>query len=79
MFTKTIAIELGRIAPSAIVIGLHPGTVDTHLSQPFQRSVPHEKLFAPEQAVRQLLQVIEAVTVDDTGKVFDYGGEEIPP
>ena len=79
MFTKTLSIELGRVAPNAVVIGLHPGTVDTRLSEPFQNAVPEHKLFTPEYSVERLLAVIGAVTSDDTGKVFDFRGEEILP
>jgi NAD(P)-dependent dehydrogenase (short-subunit alcohol dehydrogenase family) len=79
MFTKTLSIELGRVAPNAVVIGLHPGTVDTRLSEPFQNGVPEHKLFTPEYSVERLLAVIGAVTSDDTGKVFDFRGEEILP
>lgn len=77
MFTKTLSIELGRVAPNAVVIGLHPGTVDTRLSEPFKKGVP--KLFPPEYSVARLLAVIGGVTSDDTGKVFDYRGVEVAP
>jgi len=79
MFTKTLSIELGRVAPNAIVIGLHPGTVDTGLSEPFQNGVPKEKLFTPEYSVTRLLAVISDVTSTDTGKVFDFRGDEVLP
>ncbi len=79
MFTKNIAIELGRVAPNAIVVGLHPGTVDTNLSKPFQRNVPENKLFAPERSVASLLQVIDGLSPEDSGKVFDFRGDEIGP
>jgi NAD(P)-dependent dehydrogenase (short-subunit alcohol dehydrogenase family) len=79
MFTKTIAIELGRNAPNAIVVGLHPGTVDTDLSQPFQRNVPEDKLLAPADSVAALLSVIDRLSSVDTGRVFDFRGEEILP
>lgn len=79
MFTKTLSIELGRVAPNAVVIGLHPGTVDTRLSEPFQKGVPEHKLFTPEHSVARLLAVIGGVTSDDTGKVFDFRGDEILP
>ena len=36
MFIKTASIETKRLNPSAIIVGLHPGTVDSHLSEPFQ-------------------------------------------
>jgi len=79
MFTKSIAIELQRIAPNAIVVGLHPGTVDTALSLPFQRGVPKETLFTPQHSVASLLSVIDSLEPEDTGKVFDDRGEEVPP
>ena len=79
MFTKTLSIELGRVAPNAIVVGLHPGTVDTELSGPFQRSVPKDKLFSTEQSVTHLLTVIDGLTSEDSGKVFAWDGSEILP
>jgi NAD(P)-dependent dehydrogenase (short-subunit alcohol dehydrogenase family) len=57
MLMKTLAIELSRTAPDAICIALHPGTVDTALSLPFQRSA--SSLVAPNVAAENLLRVIE--------------------
>ena len=79
MFTKNLSIELGRIAPAAIVVGLHPGTVDTDLSKPFQRNVPREQLQTVGASVRSLLSVIDGLSPGDSGKVFDFRGEEIAP
>ena len=45
---RTLAIELGRTHPQALLVGLHPGTVDTALSEPFQRNVAPGKLFTPD-------------------------------
>ena len=44
---KTASIEHARRWPEGIVVGLHPGTVDTDLSQPFQRNVADGKLAVP--------------------------------
>ncbi|KAK1303982.1 hypothetical protein QJS10_CPB11g01595 [Acorus calamus] len=38
--TKTIAVEFARKKDPIVCILLHPGTVDTDLSRPFQRNVP---------------------------------------
>ncbi|XP_074567925.1 uncharacterized protein LOC141824516 isoform X2 [Curcuma longa] len=38
--TKTISVEFGRKKDPIVCILLHPGTVDTDLSRPFQRNVP---------------------------------------
>jgi|GEM_PF-93911 len=55
MLIKTLSIELARRNPSALCIALHPGTVDTPLSKPFQGGVPGDKLFSPAQAASHLL------------------------
>ncbi len=60
MIIKTLAVELGRIRPAAICVALHPGTVDTDLSEPFQRRVPPHQLFTATAAARHLLKVVSA-------------------
>lgn len=76
-FTRTASIELGRKAPETIVVALHPGTVDTGLSEPFQKNVPEEKLFSVDRAVSQLIDVIDGLDRGDSGKFFDWAGEPI--
>ncbi len=79
MITKNLSIELARIAPKSIVVGLHPGTVDTDLSKPFQRNVPEHQLLSKSTAAHALLEVISGLDREDSGKVFDYRGCEIAP
>ena len=76
---RTIAIELKRTHPAAIIVGLHPGTVDTNLSAPFQRNVPKDRLFTPDQAAGLLLDVIERLAPDDSGHCLDWAGKRIAP
>lgn len=78
MFLKSFAIELSRRNASALCVGLHPGTVDTSLSEPFQRGVPEGKLFTPDISANHLLEVIDGLTAEDSGKVFAWDGAEIP-
>ena len=77
MFTRTVAIELGRRAKNVVVLALHPGTVDTDLSRPFQRGVPEDRLFEPERAARQLLAVIDDREPADSGGFFAWDGEPV--
>ena len=77
MLLKNFAIELGRTHPKAIVAGLHPGTVETGLSAPFQSNVPDGKLFTPEFSARKLLDVLANLCPEDSGYVFDWQGERI--
>ncbi|PZN95411.1 MAG: short-chain dehydrogenase [Alphaproteobacteria bacterium] len=74
---RTMAIEQARKNPDSIVIGLHPGTVDTDLSKPFQRNV--RTLFTPAQSAAHLIDVIERMTPAVSGRVYDWQGAEITP
>jgi NAD(P)-dependent dehydrogenase (short-subunit alcohol dehydrogenase family) len=78
MIIKNFAIEIGRKNQSAIIVGLHPGTVDTELSKPFQGAVAQGKLFAPDQAANYLIEVLEKLKHSDTGKVFGWDGTQLP-
>ncbi len=79
MILKTASIEVARKNKNAVVVGLHPGTVDTDLSKPFKANVPEGKLFDADYSVQKLMSVIEGLTPSDTGKVFAWDGEEIAP
>ncbi|KAG6469348.1 hypothetical protein ZIOFF_074062 [Zingiber officinale] len=76
--TKTICVELGRKKDPIVCILLHPGTVDTDLSRPFQRNVPPGKLFTKEFSVQKMLTIIDNVKSSDNGKFFAWDGQEIP-
>ncbi len=76
---KTFALELARRRPRAVCVGLHPGTVDTPLSQPFQQRVPDGRLFTPERSAACLLDVIERLGPADSGQVFAWDGTPVPP
>jgi NAD(P)-dependent dehydrogenase (short-subunit alcohol dehydrogenase family) len=78
MLTKTLAIELGRRAPNVICVALHPGTVDTALSLPFQRGVPEGRLFSPDRAARQLLAIIDSLEPEDSGRFLAWDRTTIP-
>ena len=79
MVIKNAAIEMGRRYKEVIIIGLHPGTVDSKLSKPFQSHVPKDKLFTPEYSAERLLTVLEHLTPEDSGKCFAWDGKEVKP
>lgn len=78
MLIRNYAIEQGRRNEDFIAVSLHPGTVDTDLSKPFQGNVPDKKLFTAQQSADYLLGVIDGLKPGDTGKAFDWAGKEIP-
>jgi len=78
MVLKNFAIELSRRQTQALCIGLHPGTVDSGLSAPFQGNVPAGKLFSPAVAAGHLLAVIDGATTEHSGHVLAWDGATIP-
>jgi NAD(P)-dependent dehydrogenase (short-subunit alcohol dehydrogenase family) len=75
---KTASIELTRTHTQAICLQLHPGTVDSNLSKPFQAGVSDGKLFTPEYSANCLFNVIASKTVKDTGSFWDWNNQAIP-
>ena len=78
MLIKTASIETRRTNKQAIIVGLHPGTVDSQLSKPFQARVPENKLFTAAQSAAYMANVLGSVDIEDTGKCFAWDGKEVP-
>lgn len=76
---RSFAIAEARRNPDALIVALHPGTVDTPMSQPFRRAVPPASLASPSLAASNLLRTIAALTPAQTGRVFAWDGSEIIP
>jgi len=79
MMIRNLSIEWSRKNDQSVIVALHPGTVDTALSQPFQSNVPARKLFDSDRAAHQLLDVLDALKPADSGKIFAWDGAEIQP
>lgn len=77
MFIKNLSIELSRSKKQAIVIGLHPGSVRSALSEPYLKNVQHT-IYEPFEAASQIAQVLERVNITETGMQLDYRGKIIP-
>lgn len=79
MIIKNAAIEIGRRNKKSVIVGLHPGTVDSNLSKPFQGNVPDGKLFTADFSVKNLLEVLKSLTPEHSGRCFAWDGKEIEP
>ena len=77
MIIKNLAIEMARSNKQAKIIGLHPGTVDSDLSRPFQANVAKEKLFTPEFATTKLLEVLNNHSNLESGFLYAWDGKKI--
>ena len=72
----TAAIELARRNRQALCIALHPGTVDTGLSQPFAKTGLDVR--PPEVAAVELLGVLDSLPDGSSGGFFDHKGHPVP-
>ena len=78
MLLRNFAIEMAARNRTASIIGLHPGTVDTALSKPFQSQVREGKLFTAATSAAHLLKVIDDVTPAKSGQLLAWDGSVIP-
>ena len=76
---RTLSIELARTHPQMVLAALHPGTVDTVLSAPFQSGVARDQLLTPAASARALIGVLDRLDPGDSGGCFDWRGEPISP
>jgi NAD(P)-dependent dehydrogenase (short-subunit alcohol dehydrogenase family) len=77
-YMRTLAIELARYNPDAVIATLHPGTVDTNLSQPFRGHLAKDQLQTPAQSAANLWGVLDHLSPKDSGRFFAYDGKPIP-
>lgn len=78
MFIVNLSIELRRKDPELVVLALHPGTVDTQLSKPFTRRLGPDRLFDTVRGARQLLDIVDRATPEQSGRFYAWDGSEIP-
>jgi NAD(P)-dependent dehydrogenase (short-subunit alcohol dehydrogenase family) len=79
MTIRNIAIELGRRNDQSICVALHPGTVDTSLSKPFQGNVAEGRLFDAAYSAACLTDVLDGLQAADSGGIFAWDGTAIQP
>lgn len=75
MLIKTASIEVKRSQPNAVLLALHPGTVNSALSQPFRGA----EIGRPAaEAAADLLRVIDRLGPEATGSFHAYDGQALP-
>lgn len=75
MLIKTAAIELARTRPNSVLLALHPGTVTSRLSAPFQGA---GKARLASAAVMDLLAQVDRLGPAASGGFYAYNGEQLP-
>lgn len=79
MTIRNIAIEWSRRNDQSVCVALHPGTVDTGLSKPFQGNVAEGRLFGAAHSAACLLDVLSQLQPADSGGIFAWDGAAIQP
>ncbi len=72
---KTASIEMKVKNKKAIFVSLHPGTVKSNLSEPFQKA--NLKIQNPDESAKHLIKIINSIDSSQTGKFFNWDGSEI--
>ena len=72
---KTSSIEQKRLNKNLIMVSVHPGTVNTRLSNPF---IGKRKVQTPSEAAIKIIDLLETLTLEDSGLFFDYNKNIIP-
>ena len=72
---KSFSIELSRSHPKACLLAIHPGTVDTNLTQKYASNYPTK---TPAEAAQNILDVTLNKDSSHTGRFYDWANEEIP-
>ena len=72
---KTASIELKMKNKNAICVSIHPGTVTSKLSKPFQKD--NLKIQSNEESAKNIVQVMTNLKINDSGLFFDWSGDII--
>ena len=72
---KTASIELKMKNKNAICVAIHPGTVTSKLSKPFQKD--NLKIQSNEESAKNITGVIVGLKVSNSGLFFDWNGSII--
>lgn len=76
MYLKCLGLEFKQSKIPCAVMALHPGTVDTSLSQSFLKTVQH-KIWSADEAANNLINVMDSFGKAGTAVFLDYNGEKI--
>lgn len=77
MIMKNVAIEFSRKRKNCIVLAIHPGTTHTDLSRDYIQNTKYT-VHKPIDTAKNILNVIEGKTSENSGEFFSWNGEKIP-
>jgi NAD(P)-dependent dehydrogenase (short-subunit alcohol dehydrogenase family) len=75
MLLKTASIEVKRNNTAAVLVSIHPGTVNSRLSQPFRGAQIGRDAAV---AAQEMLHLIDGLTPAQTGGFYAYDAQPLP-
>lgn len=77
MMIATLAIEHRRSNPLGVCVVLHPGTVQTRLSAPFQRGAGAARRLTPAVSAEAMTRVMDGLRPEDNAGFLAWNGVPI--
>ena len=77
-YIHTLSIELARYNDQAKMVTLHPGTVETNLSQPFRPNLAEGVLKSAAESADEMWATLDQLSPNDSGGFYAYDGQPIP-
>jgi NAD(P)-dependent dehydrogenase (short-subunit alcohol dehydrogenase family) len=72
---KTASIEMKMKNQNAICLAIHPGTVESKLSKPFQKN--DLTIQSPQESASNIFKILTSSTSKDTGSFYNWDGKII--
>lgn len=72
---KTASIEMKMKNQNAICLAIHPGTVESKLSKPFQKN--DLTIQSPQESASNIFKILNSSTSKDTGSFYNWDGKII--
>ena len=72
--TRCAAIEFARTNKDGVIVALHPGTVQTPLTEKYAKG---RYTATPDECAQNLIRVMLTLTPQESGGFFDYSGEPV--
>jgi NAD(P)-dependent dehydrogenase (short-subunit alcohol dehydrogenase family) len=72
---KTASIEMKMKNQNAICLAIHPGTVESKLSKPFQKN--DLTIQSPQESASNIFKILTLSTSKDTGSFYNWDGKII--
>ena len=78
MGVKTLALEWAERFAQAGVIAVAPGLMDSPMNAPLLAELPADQLQDPAKVASKLLNLIDGLSLSQSGQLLDLNGQQLP-